>query len=382
MHYLVLFILLGCSSQVPLRYKYASYGRNLSSLEESHSVVSRIEGNLKDPILFASGIDSTYLVVKLFDHKDHLLTDVDPGELTLSTSEDIKAKPFVLKQGVYKTEILPRVKSKNIQMRVDWKGRVLSSEILLQTTMAPLKNELLPVNHEYFQTKSVGEINVIRGSHSLESFTDGFSLENIGDNKIVDGSFHKSSQRVFHFDYLEQARQNLSMQVDDYPNENLSQVMHSIFMFFPRKNIPMVEQLTGTINVTLPNGEKMIYRKSTKEIVGGVFTEGPVDISSEKFKRQFAHLKYQGKGVVLRVNARGQSPQLSQYEDVKIDMEYGLKGSMDVLIINGQTRQKCRRPKSDFWETMDVSPIEFKFPTDDEFNAYLKKNCGFSLPKL
>ena len=101
-----------------------------------------------------------------------------------------------------------------------------------------------------------------------------------------------------------------------------------------------------------------------------------------RIKRQYADLKYQGRGVVLRVNTRGQSPQLGQFENTKIDMEYGLTGAAEVLIINGETGERCRRPKSDFWEPLDVSPIEFKFPTDEEFNLYLNKNCGFGLPKL
>lgn len=381
MRFLILLLLFSCSTQAPLKYKYSSSKRYLASLTREDIVVAKIEGEVKDQVLFASGMDSTFVIVKLYDADGNILTDVDPNDLTLSTSEDIEAKPFVMKQGVYKAQILPRVKSKSIQMRVDWQEKVMSREIVLKTTTAPLKNDLAPLNHEYFESKSVDEINVSRGSATPENKTDGFSFENLGDNKIVDHRRHPDSQRDFSFDYLEQARQNLAMQVDDAPNGTVSHGMHSIFMFFPRKNMFLVEQLSGTIDVTLPNGEKMSFQKDSKEIVDGVFTEGPVDVSADRTKRQYADLKYQGKGVVLRVNARGQSPQLGQFENVKIDMEYGLKGSAEVLIMNGATGQKCRRPKADFWEPIDVMPIEFKFPTDEEFDLYLKKNCGFGLPK-
>ena len=344
--------------------------------------VAKIEGELKNPVLFASGMDSTWLIVRLYDSEGNQLTDVDPNDLTLSTSEDVEAKPFVRKQGLYKAQILPRVKSKSIRMRVDWRERVLSEEIILQTTISPLKDKLTPLNHEFFQSQSVGEINVSRGSETPETGTDSFEIENMGDNRIVDATKNNSSQRVFRYEYLEQARQNLALEIDDAPNDTVSHTMHSIFMFFPRKNLFVVEQLTGTINVTLPTGEKMIFQKDSKELVDGVFTEGPVDVSKDRFKRTYADLKYQGKGVVLRVNARGQSPQLGQFETLKIDMEHGLKGSAEVLIMNGSTGQRCRRPKTDFWEPIDVTPIEFKFPTDEEFDQYLKKNCGFGLPKL
>ena len=377
MRLMVLLILLSCSTQVPLKYKYTSDGRYVASFENKDSVVSRIEGELKNPVIFASGMDSTYLIVKLYDSKGNVLSEVDPEELSLSTSEDVEAKPFVMIQGAYKAEILPRVKSKKIRMRVDWLERVLSPEIVLETTVAPLKNELLPLNHEDFQSISVGEISVSRGGASHEHLTESFSLENLGDNKIV----KKSTQRMFNFDYLEQARQNILLEVEE-SNDLLSDSMHSVFMFFPRKNLPLVEQLTGTIKVSLPTGEKMEFQKDSKEIVAGVFQEGALDPSLDEVRRHYADLKYLGKGVVLRANARGLSPQIGQSENSRIDLEYGTKGSVDVLILNGSTGQRCRRPKSDFWEPMSVTPIEFKYPSDEEFNAYLKKNCGFGLPKF
>lgn len=381
MRLLALLFLFSCSTQPLLKFKYNSSKRYLASLTREDVSVGKIEGELKNPVLFASGLDSTFLIVKLFDEEGNLITDIDPNDLTLSTSEDVEAKPFVMKQGVYKAEILPRVKSKSITMRVDWQEKVMSPEIVLKMTIAPLKDSVLPLNHEYHQSRSVGELSVSRGSATPENATEGFSFENMGDNRIVNSRFD-GSQRGFNFDYIEQARQNMAMQIDDSPNDTISHTMHSIFMFFPRKNMFVVEELSGTIDVTLTNGEKMIFQKDSKEIVDGVFSEGPIDYSPDRHKRQYADLKYQGKGVVLRVNARGQSPQLGQFENVKIDMEHGLKGSAEVLIMNGATGQRCRRPKVDFWEPLDVSPIEFKFPTDAEFDLYLKKNCGFGLPKL
>lgn len=382
MRLLALLLLFSCSTSVPLKFKYSSQKRYLASLTREDVIVAKVEGELKNKVLFASGMDSTVLTVKLYDADGKLLIDVDPTDLTLSSSEDIEAKPFLRKQGVYKTEILPRFKSQNILMRVDWKDQVVSPDIVLKTTVAPLKDKLLPLNHEYFQSRSIGEINVTRGSASPESSIEGFSFENMGDNRIVDSTRHKYSQRVFNFDYLEQARQNIALQVDDSPNSTVSHTMHSIFMFFPRKNLPLVRQDESQIHVTLPTGEQVIFDKDSKEILSGVLSEGPIDVSPDRFKRHYADMKYSGRGVVLRVNARGQSPQLGQYETNKIDMEHGMKGSVDVLIINGTTGERCRRPKADFWEPLDVSPIEFKFPTDEEFDIYLRINCGFGIPKF
>ncbi len=381
MRLLALLLLISCSTPTALKYKYNSSKRNLASITHNDLSVAKIEGEVKNPLLFASGIDSTFLIVKLYDNKGKLITDVDTNDLTLATSEEVATQPFVMKQGVYKTEILPRVKSKSITMRVDWQEKVRSPEIVLKMTIAPLKESVLPLRHEYYQSRSVGELSVGRGSATPENASEGFSFENMGDNRIVNSKYEGSGRR-FSFEYIEQARQNMMLQIDDSPNGTVSHSMHSIFIFFPRKNMFVVEEFSATIEVTLTNGEKMIFQKNSKEIVDGVFTEGPIDITADRHKRKYADLKYQGRGVVLRVNARGQSPQLGQFENVKIDLEHGQKGSAEVLIMNGATGQRCRRPKADFWKPLDVSPIEFKFPTDEEFNLYLEKNCGFGLPKL
>ena len=361
MRFFLLFLLVGCSQ---LKYKYSSSKRFIASLTSGPSEVAKIEVKLKDKKVFASGLDSTILFVKLFDKDGNVLKDIDPAELTLSTSEDIEAKPFALKQGWYKSEILPRVKSKSIRMQVDWREKVRSPIVELVTTINPLKDKLEPVSQEYFENRYQGEISVNRSNGFPETGSEGFSFENVGENAIAQGL---NVSRTFDFEYIEQARQNISLQVDDTPNGSVSHMMHSLFMFFPRKQLPIVEQLSGTLDVTLPTGEKMIFQKDTKEIRGGVFEEGPVDTKPEKLKRSFPDLRYKGKGVLLRANARGQSPEL---------------GSHEVTILNGTTGQKCKRPATDFWDTLDVSPIEFKFPTDEEFDSYLKSNCGFGLPKL
>ncbi|MFY7993420.1 MAG: hypothetical protein ACOVP4_09030 [Bacteriovoracaceae bacterium] len=376
--FLTLFILAACSTS--LKHKY-SYQRSPSSMADSEVTVSRVEISLKDPFIFSSGADSTFILVKLFDIEGNPVTKVNPAELSLASSEDLEAKPFSLKQGVYKAEIKPQVKSPDIQLQVDWLGRVTSQIVVLETTMWPVKDSLRPNNNEYSSSTYQNELNYMRGSEFPETMYEGFTFDNVGDNDIVNSTRFPYSQRSFSFEYPEQARQNMSLQVDDAPNETVSHTMHSIFMFFPRKILPYAVFKEGQLVVTLPNEEKILFNPESKEVIGGVFQEGEVDTSGDRFKRRYADLRYEGKGIVLRVNARGQSPQLGQFENTKIDTEYGTVGSADVLIMNGATGQRCRRPKKDFWEPIDVNPILFKFPTDKEFDEYLKSKCGFGLPQ-
>src|SRR5690606_18448172 len=129
MRLLALLFLISCSHQSNLKFKYSSAKRYLASLTGDDIVVSKITGEFRKDTIFASGSDSTVLFVRLYDKKGKLITDVDPSDLTLSSSEDIDAKPFIEKQGIYRSEILPRAHSKNIHMRVDWLERAYSQEI-------------------------------------------------------------------------------------------------------------------------------------------------------------------------------------------------------------------------------------------------------------
>lgn len=379
MRILLLLFLVGCSTPSQLKYKFNTSKAYLASLTDESVEVGRIEVSFKDPVVFASGMDSTYMIAKLFDKDGALLTDVDPSDLTLSCSQDIEAKPFVFRQGIYRSDLLPRVKSPSIRMQVDWKSKVRSSVVTLKSTTSPMKDSLQPFNHEFIEAKAHGEVMVGRGSRFPASGSEEFSFVNVGNNRIVKRS---NNSRTFHFEYPEHARQNIAMEIDDAPNAKVSHTMHSYFMVFPRTQLPVLEQLEGTMVVTLANGEKLTFDKETKEIIDGVYEEGPLDTNANFAERSYPDLKYTGRGISLRVNARGQSPQLSQTEKEQIDKSFGNKGSKDVLIINGITKQRCVRPKSDFWDAIDVSPIEFKFSTDEAFDVYLQNNCGFGLPKF
>ena len=98
-----------------MKYKY---GPDRVPAASSEIIVTKIEVSLKDQKIFASGVDSTFIHVKLFDKEGNLVTKVLPHEIYLSSSEDIEAKPFSLKQGIYKAEIKPRQKSADIRLQV------------------------------------------------------------------------------------------------------------------------------------------------------------------------------------------------------------------------------------------------------------------------
>ena len=326
---------------------------------------------LGQPKIFANGANTVVLQIGIKNET------VNIADLKLISDISVDSSKFTQSQGYYFVTIKPKVKSPNIKLKVIWKDQP-SQVIELETTMEPLTDKLLPLKSDSNSMIWTAGLYYNRQDSLTEGQFEAFKISNGGDNAIVSA---EESSRDFDFEYDEQARQNISMFISDAPNGTVSHTMHSLFMFFPRKYMPYAEIDKKEVTVTLPNGEEMKFGASG-EIIGGVFTEGPVDIGPDRFKRAYADLKYQGKGILLRANARGQMPQQGQFESTKIDMEYGIKNSSDVLIINGTTGQRCRRPKTDFWLADDVSPILFKFPTDKEFDAYLKEKCKFGIPEM
>jgi len=357
-------ILSGCST-------FHKSPANLRQIASSQQGTELFELKLSQDLLFANGANSAVLQVRTKN------SEVKAEDLKLTSDIELESGKFTFLDGVYSVKVKPKVKSPSIKLTVTWKEES-SASIELKTTMKPLSDTMIPLKSPSNETAWVSGMYYQRQDNLPAGQYEGFRVDNQGPNPIVNA---ESSERSFEFEFEEQARQNISLMVSDAPNDTVSHTMHSHFIFFPRKFLPYAELNKKEVTVTLPTGEKMMFAESG-EIIDGVFEEGPVDTGPDRFKRSYADLKYHGKGIVLRANARGQMPQQGQFESTKIDMEYGIKYSADVLIINGTTGQRCRRPKIDFWPSEDVSPILFKFPTDKEFDAYLKAKCKFGIPEM
>jgi hypothetical protein len=217
----------------------------------------------------------------------------------------------------------------------------------------------------------------------------GFSFTNNGVNRIVprggsadaDPSSKVQASREFQFNFREQARQNMALDVWEDTTGFTSRFMISHFVIAPRKVIPSIElNQQDEVEVTLTTGEKVLFDKESFEIVGGVMQEGTVDMGPSRHTRTFADLRYQGRGVVIRANARGGTPQLGQFSQKQIQGEYGNIGDMDVMVYyydqNLKTTKRCILKKKDFWPAKDQSPVPFNFVTDEELAKFLGDKCG------
>jgi hypothetical protein len=358
-------VLFGCSSF------QGSVGNHREIASLKNQAASEMSLKLSQDLIFANGANTVTLKVETKN------SEVKAEDLKLVTDISLESTKFTFSSGSFLVQLKPKVKSPSIKLFVMWKDQV-SPIIELKTTLKPLTDKMLPLKTVSNTMNWVSGLYYLRQDFLPEGQFEAFSIDNKGKNSIVSAN---ESAREFAFSFDEQARQNISLMISDAPNGTVSHTMHSHFMFFPRKYLPFAELNKKQVTVTLPTGEQIFFSE-TGEIIDGVFEEGPVDLGPDRFKRSYADFKYHGKGILLRANARGQMPQQGQFEAAKIDMEFGLKNSADVLIINGTTGQRCRRPKVDFWPAEDVSPILFKFPSDQEFDTYLKAKCNFGIPDM
>ncbi|HTM07868.1 MAG TPA: hypothetical protein VL754_05720 [Verrucomicrobiae bacterium] len=207
----------------------------------------------------------------------------------------------------------------------------------------------------------------------------GFNFSNWGGNRILPERHNVDRNlfftRDFQFRFDDRARQDIHLAVSDWaPSRDrqfrLSELMNSVFHFFPRRYVPAIATADGRSIVTLPTGEEVTFDAKTHEILNGVLAEAPVDLTSDRTKRHFAALDYEGKGLVVRADARGADPRLGTTATISAAAPDCAEAGCKKL---------CRVASRELWEQKGA--VRFKFSTDEEFDRYLIAHCGFGIPQ-
>jgi hypothetical protein len=209
----------------------------------------------------------------------------------------------------------------------------------------------------------------------------GFEFSNHGGNRILpprrDAAKNQFYTRDFQFRFDERARQDIHLLVTDWaPSRDrqfrLSELMHSLMYFSPRSFLPAIVDVAETHLITLPTGEEVEFNAETHEIAGGALSESAVDLNPDRNARKFPAIGYNGKGVVVRSNARGADPRLSATATIAT-------GSPAAACDKGISCSQCQLPARELWDQSGA--VRFKFPTDQEFDRFLLARCQFGLPK-
>jgi hypothetical protein len=185
----------------------------------------------------------------------------------------------------------------------------------------------------------------------------GFELKSIGPNSIAGDPIdsREKTERSWKFTSDDNSKRETYLWItDDSGSGRISGLMETILLIVPRKMKPKIEAVGEDLHVTLTTGEKVIYDKKTKTIKAGILREGAIDLNPDKTKRKFAPVNYNGTGISIRVNKRGEDPRL-------------IPGNATVTQ-NGKT---CQVPAKELWE----SNADFKFSDDSRLVEFLNNKC-------
>lgn len=224
------------------------------------------------------------------------------------------------------------------------------------------REEPRPINLEYTTTRPgtdpAWDMTYKKDMNEADLRPTGFVLTNVGPNKMAGTPLDPEEKvmREWRFVSDDNSQQESYLWVtDDAGSGRLSQLMESVVMLVPRKMKPDVAVINGDVHVTLATGEKVVFDKETKEVKAGVIKERPVDLNPDRFNRKPAPLDYNGTGISIRVDRRGEDPRL-------------IKGNA-VITQNGK---KCEVPAGQLWS----GDTSFRYKNDNDLVNFLNRKCG------
>lgn len=180
------------------------------------------------------------------------------------------------------------------------------------------------------------------------------NIRNDGPNKAVPRK-GANFNREWNFESPGLARQDIGFRITDDRTGTNSALQESYIMVFPRQTLPTIRVEGNKQIVTLANGETVTFDKRNNEIIGGVFKEnGPIAARP-------ANISYAGKGVMIRADAQGKDAR---------------SGKLATVTKQGKT---CSVPKAELWNRSEHKETKFKFFSDKDLDAYLKRKCGFGV---
>lgn len=196
----------------------------------------------------------------------------------------------------------------------------------------------------------------------------GFSFDNKTKNS-VNPNGDNGAAREFVFKFDNRASQNMKLEITE--NSGLTgrmshDLLHTTMIFLPRVAIPYVHINTEnggcTRNIYLPSGEFFEIDSLSKQILGGVLKELPMDLTPSRHARGFAGIEYLGKGITIRVDRRSGTPE--HVYSVPFNNNERVKDA--TISYQGKT---CYVPKEFIWDDALDSNQEaiFRFETDQEF---------------
>jgi len=212
----------------------------------------------------------------------------------------------------------------------------------------------------------------------------GFVLTNRGSPQVNPGVPHKRrALRIYEFLFADRARENIFLNVTDdvavsgrYSQDNMFRELH----FYPRLQLPAMQSVDHghRLKVTLTTGESVLFDAKTKEIVGGVLEEAPLDRNPNRNARRNPGISYHGANLLITVAQRGEDPRLARvwgrtkYAEVYYPAKY---------------KRSCRISPALLWDQRPrpgkpYPSLNSLYPTDPRLFALIEKQCHWDLHEL
>jgi len=194
-----------------------------------------------------------------------------------------------------------------------------------------------------------------------EEYAGGFGFPNYPGHPYLDGakSLYEDGgppNRRIEFVSRDNASNETFLYLTDVAGGPDSHDVKTVMYLLPRKGVPYTEVSGEDVIVTMTTGEKVIFDKKTHAIKSGALSEGPIDLTTDRFKRQPPNVKYTGEGISIRVNHRFEYPTMA--------------GGAETAEVRQGTRL-CKVPRGKIWDANG------KLLSDDDktFVEILNKNC-------
>ncbi len=190
------------------------------------------------------------------------------------------------------------------------------------------------------------------------------------------------ASREFNFEFPDRNRKDMALRITDnagIASAGMSHnLMESTIVFIPRRVVPRIELVEGNPRLRrmyLPTGETVDYDPVTNELKGGALNEAPIDVSPDRHSRKFAGVNYSGRGITIRVDRRGGTPE----HTYSTPFNSNERVREATITHNGRT---CRVSKSLIWNGTNNpdGDTSFKYGTDQAFlNTVINGQCRWNL---
>jgi hypothetical protein len=212
----------------------------------------------------------------------------------------------------------------------------------------------------------------------------GFAFLNQGSPTVNPVGLRKrGARREYAFLFPDRARENIYLAINDdvklsgrFSHDNMFRELH----FFPRRQLPSlnIDHAKGLLRVTLPTGEPVVFDRHSKELVGGVLEERPIDFNLSRHQRRNPQVRYRGEYLAITVDQRGEAPRRAsiwgekKYAEVHYPAKYA---------------KPCRLSPKHIWDQRpkpgDNDPkLHMLHSSDASLFSVIERRCNWDLSEL